>query len=306
MSSTWARTALQHCAFHGLPATVLAELAIELAPKYEQAHADRAQAARGRARQRAAGAGRRPKLVFVDALLLTLAYLRLDITQRALAVLYDVDQAQVSRAITLVRPLLANRGCATPAGGPRLATLADVLAYAHTTGFDLCLDATEIPVRRPAAGKPGRRAFVSGKARRNTIKTAVICDQACRLLWTGAIRPGRMHDATQIRTEGLEDLLHHFTRVRIWADQAYERLARDHPGQIIVKHPPLPATASPEDHTHIAEIRKMHCQQRIPVEQTIAKLKTWRGLNRWHKPRHQLPQTIAAIAALVSDITAQQ
>jgi hypothetical protein len=244
--------------------------------------------------------------VFVDALLITLAYLRLDIPQRVLAVLYDVNQTQISRAITTIRPLLAARGFATPAGGPRLTTLADVLAYADTTGFDLCLDATEIQVRRPAAGKPGRRAFVSGKARRNTIKTTVICDQACRLLWAGAMRPGRMHDATQIRTEGLEDLLDHFTNVRMWADQAYERLAKDHPGQIIVKHPLLPDTAPPDQHAEIAAIRKLHSQQRIPAEQTIAKLKRWRGLTRWHKPRHQLPETIAAVAGLVSDITARQ
>lgn len=304
MSSTRARAALIHCAFHGLPAEVLADLAVELAPKYEQAREDRLLTERGQARRRAAGAGRRPTLVYTDALLITLAYLRTGVAQDLLAVLYEVDQATISRAITRLRPLIAARGFATPHPGPRLHTLADVLAYAAATGFDLCLDGTDITVRRPAAARPGRRAFISGKHRRNTIKTTAIADQAGRLLWTGAIRPGRMHDQTAIKTEGLDNLLTQFPGVRIWADQGYRGLARDHPGQVITKLDPPPDTADPDLQTTITDLRKLHCQQRIPIEQTIGRLKNWKALTHWHARRTTLPETITAIAALVSDLTA--
>jgi hypothetical protein len=47
-------------------------------------------------------------------------------------------------------------------------------------------------------------------------------------------------------------------------------------------------------------------QQRIPVEHTIAGLKTWKQLADWTGPCDRPPETIAATAGFVSDITAQQ
>ena len=81
-------------------------------------------------------------------------------------------------------------------------TLADVFAYAASQGVWLRVDGTEVQVRRPKAGRPGRRAFVSGKKKQNTIKSTAISDDGGRMLWAGAFRPGRMHDATAVRTEG--------------------------------------------------------------------------------------------------------
>lgn len=303
VSSTWARMALTHCAFHGLTATVLADLAVELAPTWQAAREDRLLSQRGRPRQRAAGAGRSPTVVFTDALLITLAYLRTGITQQLLGVLFGVDQSTISRAICLLRPLIAARGFATPDRGPRLRELADVLAYAESTGFDLCLDATDITVRRPPAGKAGRRRFVSGAKRRNTIKTTVIGDQAGRLLYAGAMRPGRMHDQTAVKTEGIDDLLQHFQRVRIWADEGYRGLSRDHPGQVITK-PPLPNDLPPDIEQAIIDARKAHCQQRIPIEQIIGRMKNWKTLAHYPGRRETLPETILAVASLVSDLTA--
>ncbi|WP_438948436.1 hypothetical protein [Streptomyces atratus] len=72
------------------------------------------------------------------------------------------------RAIKEIRALLAERGCAVPERpGLRLRTLADVFAYAQVEGVVLRLDATEVQVRQPAAGRGGRRAFVSGKKKQN-------------------------------------------------------------------------------------------------------------------------------------------
>jgi hypothetical protein len=41
---------------------------------------------------------------------------------------------------------------------------------------------TEVRVRRPQAGKPGRRAFVSVRLRQNIRKTAVVTDEKGRTL----------------------------------------------------------------------------------------------------------------------------
>nr|WP_201778025.1 transposase family protein [Jiangella alkaliphila] len=144
----------------------MAELAGPWAGRRESELAQR----RGRQRRgRAEGAGRKHELVFVDRVIVTLVVLRLQLPHAALARLYGVDRSTITRAVRQVRPLLAGRGYAAPAG-VRLRTLADVFAYAAHHGVTLRIDGSEIQVRRPRANRPGRRAFVSGKKRQNTIK----------------------------------------------------------------------------------------------------------------------------------------
>jgi DDE superfamily endonuclease len=294
---------LSHCACIGLPVTHLTQLVAELAPRWQQGRIDRLDARRRRARRRAEGAGRKPKLVFVDQLVITLAYLRLGVPQRVMAALYTVSQATISRAITAVLPLLARRGFATPTG-TRLHTLADVIAYSHYTGYPLCIDATDIGVRRPAAGKPGRAAFVSGAKRRNTIKATAISDQADRLLWIGALRPGRMHDQTALKTEGIDTLLEHHPGAAGYTDDGYRGLSREHPGQIHTKPPRAPDTADPDLQAWIRHTRHEHSRARIGIEHVFARMKTWKVLRYWPGPRHHLNQMITAIGGLVSDHTA--
>jgi hypothetical protein len=90
--------------------------------------------------------------------------------------------------------------------GIRLKTLADVFAYAAAEGVTLRIDGTEVQVRRPRANRAGRKAFVWGKKKQNTMKPTVVGDGDGRMLWAGATRPGHMHDAIAVRTEGIEDL----------------------------------------------------------------------------------------------------
>ena len=73
------------------------------------------------------------------------------------------------------------RGCTVP-GGIRLRTLADVVAHLGASRQVGLLDATEVRVLRPAAGRAGRHRFVSGKARANTVKALVLTDADRRLL----------------------------------------------------------------------------------------------------------------------------
>ena len=76
-------------------------------------------------------------------------------------------------------------------------------ACAEAENVTLRIDSTETQVRRPTAGRPGRAAFVSGKRKQNMIKTTTISDGQGRTLWCGAVRPGRMHDQTAMRAEGI-------------------------------------------------------------------------------------------------------
>jgi hypothetical protein len=232
--------------------------------------------------------------------LVTLAVLRLAIPHAALAVMYRVSRPTISRAVAEVRPLLAGRGYATPAG-PRLHTLADVFAYAAARGVKLRIDGSDIQVRRPKAGRPGRRAFVSGKKKQNTIKITKISDERGRTLWDGAFRPGRMHDQTALKTGGIDDLLDQFPDVQAEMDAGYRGLCRGHPGQVSV--PPLKPrkNAPPEAARAWEQARHAQSSARICVEHAIAGSKHWRSLQRWTGRREDLPETIQAIGSLVSD-----
>jgi DNA-binding CsgD family transcriptional regulator len=157
---------------------------------------------------RGPGAGPDHALPFVGRVVAALVILRFRLPHAAFGVLYRVDRSTITRAVHEICPLLAQRGFAvSERPGTWLGTLADVFAYAAAEGAELRIDGTEVQVRRPAAHKPGRRAFVSGKKKQNTMKPTVISDGDGRLLWTGLIRPGRMHDVSALRTEGIEDLL---------------------------------------------------------------------------------------------------
>src|SRR3712207_4606064 len=217
----------------GLSREVLAELVAELGPRW-QARRDARLA--DRPRRRAVGAGARHRLVFLDRLLATLVHLRHGVTHDVLACWVWVSRSTITRAVGEVRPLLAERGC-TVDGGLRLRTLADVVAHLGASGQLGLLDATEVRVRRPAAGRAGRRRFVSGKARANTVKALVITDAAGRLLFCGQTDPGSVHDLTQVRQAGLVELLNLTPGVTLLADAGYQGLSTQTGGAVI---PPRP------------------------------------------------------------------
>lgn len=266
----------------------------------------RRHAARSGVRKRAAGAGARHQLVFVDRLAATLIHLRHDLPHSVLGLLFGVGHSTVTRAIGEVRTLLAQRGRAVPdRPGLRLRTLADVLAHAQAEGVEPRLGATEIQVRRPPAGRGGRRAFVSGKKKQNTMKAIVTADRRGRTLWTDALRPGRMHDTTAVRNEGTAECFQHLPDIEALLDDGYPGLSRDHPGQAITP-PRKPRPGAPPARVQQWE-RDRHgpSSDRITVEHTLAGHKRWKQPTRFTHRRDRLPETYRTIAGLVSDRTAQ-
>ncbi|MFD9787577.1 transposase family protein [[Kitasatospora] papulosa] len=247
-------------------------------------------------------AGVRHLLVFVDRLVATLTYLRHDLPHAALGPLFGVDRSTITRSIGEIRGLLAERRCPVPGRpGLRLRTLADVLAYAQAEVIELRLDATEVQVCRPPVGRGGRRAFVSGKNEQNTMKATVVAGHEGRTLWTDALRPGRMHDVTAARNEGISTCFQHFCDVQVLWDDGYLGLRRDHPGQAVT--PPRKGNKinPPEILEARLRGRHRHSSKRITVEHALADHKRWKQLARWTHRREILPATYQAIAGLVSD-----
>ncbi|MFD6952627.1 MULTISPECIES: transposase [unclassified Nocardiopsis] len=299
------RAVLAHPWLTGISRHHLSVLIEELARPWETAIEDRRHRVRGGARKRAAGAGARHRLVFVDRLVATLIHLRHDLPHAVLGLLFDVDRSTVTRAVGQIRALLTERGCAVPDRPEvRLRTLEDVFAYAQAEGVELRLDATEVQVRRPRASRGGRRAFVSGKKKQNTMKATIVADHRGRTLWTDSLRPGRMHDATAVRTEGIDSCFRYFPQVEALLDDGYLGLRRDHPGKAITPPRKPNKSALPDVHERWKRHRHAHSSDRITVEHALADHKRWKQLIRWTHRRENLPATYRAIAGLVSDRTA--
>lgn len=300
-----ARAALSHSAFTGVSRNHLDRLVEELADPFAAAREARLYHRRGdRERRRWPGAGHPEILTLRDRLLCTLVWLRLGLPQQCLAILYGVDRSTVSAAVRQLRTLLANRGFATPTG-VRLATLADVFAYAAAEGLTVRVDGTEIQVRRPRAHKAGRRRFVSGKKKQNTIKATIVSDDRSRPVWVGAVRPGRMHDQTAVKTEGIDALLDAYPKVKVLVDSGYRGLARDHPDQVTAPPRKPPNDASPQQLAAYQVERKTQSSQRIPAEHAISQIKWWRPLQRFTGRRDVLPDIIKAVTGLATDRAAE-
>lgn len=111
----------------GLTPEVIAAIAAEIAPLWEQQRVDRLVS---RQRSRAVGAGAKYCLVFIDRLLVSLRYA---VTNDVLACWFGVDRSTITRSIAEIRPLLAARGWTVPVG-VRLRTLAEVVDHLGGSG----------------------------------------------------------------------------------------------------------------------------------------------------------------------------
>ncbi|MFF5767783.1 transposase family protein [Streptomyces tanashiensis] len=281
----------------GLSADVIAELIAEVGPLWHARHQAKLAS---RPRQRAAGAGAKHRLVFVDRLLATLIHLRHGATHDVLACWSNVDRSTITRAIGEVRPLPAERGC-TISPGVRLRTLAEVVDYLGARGQVGIIDGTEIRVRRPAAGRKDRDKFISGTSKQNAVKTVILTDRNRRVLFCSPARPGSCADITHARQLGLVKLLADGPALEILANAGYQGLGAQTGGRVVTP-PHRKFKKNPPDwyeDMHERQ-RKAHSSRRIRVEHGIAHLKNWRALARHLGRREAMSDTAQAIAGLLS------
>ncbi len=194
------------------------------------------------------------------------------------------------------------RGC-TVEGGLQLHTLADVVAHLGASGQLGLLDATEVRVRRPAAGRAGRRRFASGKARANTVKALVITDAGGRLLFCRA-DPPRLDPRSDPGSPGRPGrAAGPHADVTLLADAGYQGLSAQTVGAVLTPRPArrrnqlpvLPAVAA----AHEAE-RRAHSAQRIRVEHGISRFKKPADPISPPRPSEHLDTILRAVAKLLS------
>ncbi|WP_406295948.1 transposase family protein [Streptomyces sp. NBC_00624] len=146
---------------------------------------------------------------------------------------------------------------------------------------------------------------MSGEMRQNTKRATVITDGQGRTLWTGSLRPGRMHDQTAVKTEGIEPSSSNTHRSRPRWIPDTEAGPNGFPTR--------PGAAEEAHQAHVGregtvweEARKKQSSERICVEHANAEHKQWRPLHRHLGPREYHSEAHLTIAGLVSGCTAEQ
>jgi hypothetical protein len=180
-------------AFMGVPAAVFWDLLEKIAeqlPAYEAQRLARAD------RQRALGGGRDFDQPLGTRVALVLTYLRLHIPQEVVAQLYGATQADVSRELRRLLPVL-QAALPCPAVWQQLAEGADLspeqcLELEQLVDRRALIDATAQRISRPTESA-ARQEQYSGK-KSFTLKTQLVTDGEHHILAISAAVPGKTHD----------------------------------------------------------------------------------------------------------------
>ena len=175
----------------GLTVPEFDQISTEMDSKYEEYERRRLSK---RKRKRDVGAGRPFKLKSRERLLMLLVYYRLYITYALSGFLFDLDQSNVFRDLTILESLL--KECIPLPKKiykrtKRLRTIEEVEQY--FPGFKAFIDSTEQEIPRPK-NKRKRKSYYSGRKRKHTVKTQLMVNTEGLILHKTGHRNGRKHD----------------------------------------------------------------------------------------------------------------
>ena len=163
--------------FTGLTVSEFDSIYIEIESKYNE-HERRRRLSNRKKRQRDVGVAGRPfKLKVKERFLMLLVYYRLYITFTLSGFLFDLDQSNVCRDLSILEPLV--KEC-IPLPKKlykrtrRRARTIDEVEEENFPGFKAFIDATEQEIPRPTNKNKSKKrmtTFYSGKKKKHTIKT---------------------------------------------------------------------------------------------------------------------------------------
>jgi hypothetical protein len=178
--------------FTGLAVSEFDVIAKEIESKYVEHERKRLS---NRKRERDVGAGRPFKLKAKERFLMLLVYYRLYITFTLSGFLFDLDQSNVCRDISMLEPLI--KLCVPlpkklyKRTRRRLRTIDEVEGY--FPGFKAFIDSSEQEIPRPE-NKRRRKSYYSGKKKKHTIKTQYMVNSEGTILHKTGHDRGRIHD----------------------------------------------------------------------------------------------------------------
>jgi hypothetical protein len=206
------------------------------------------------------------------AVVITLVYVRQNLSQAAMGDLFGVSQSTVSRIYRGVLPLVGEALCL------RVPDLREAVK-----GRIVLVDGTLVPT----GNRTGHKDNYSGRRHRSGLNLQVASDIGGGLLGISAPQPGAVHDRKAFAECGWEDVLKDTPTI---GDAAYQGTSA-----ITPRKKPRGGGLSPGDKANNKTISTL----RSAVERCIAHLKNWKILATGYRGRlTELPTIIRIITAL--------
>jgi IS5 family transposase len=181
---------------------------------------------RGNRRKRAAGAGHPHSLASRTRLLLALVWLRVYPTYELLGWLFGLDKSGAwhnAQDVLEVLDTMTDFPFDRPDPDRRKLPTSEAVMEAFPE-VRVVIDAKEQAFHRPA-GWDRQKPFYSGKKKRHTVKNQVACTPGGRIVSVSTTAPGRTHDLTVLRHNGLLDRLP--AGAGVMTDKGYIGVAAD-------------------------------------------------------------------------------
>ena len=250
--------------FTGLAVSEFDVIAKEIESKYDEHERKRLS---NRKRKRDVGAGRPFKLKAKERFLMLLVYYRLYITFTLSGFLFDLDQSNICRDISIIEPLI--KQC-IPLPKKlykrtrRLRTIDEVEEY--FPGFKAFIDSSEQEIPRPK-NKRRRKSYYSGKKKKHTIKTQYMVNSEV-LYYTKQVMIGEEY---MIMRFSKINILQLQLQVENVLDLGYLGVQNDFPTVKSV----LPFRKKRKSELSDGEKRynRKHSKLRIIVEHTVSRIK---------------------------------
>lgn len=200
--------------------------------------------------------GRFHKLSFEDMLLLLLLYYRTYMTQRFVAILFNIDVSRVCRIIKMLEPILLS--------------VVKIKKTKHLSKEEvdtLIVDATEQQIERP---KYNQKPYYSGKKKRHTLKTEIRTTREGRIVYVSKAIPGSVHDLVLYRKQKAIP-----KKTTIYGDSGYQGLQHQHK-KIVLPH-------KAKKKTPLTEVQKAfnkaYARTRVVVENIFGDMKVFKILD---------------------------
>jgi DDE superfamily endonuclease/Helix-turn-helix of DDE superfamily endonuclease len=250
--------------FTGLAVSEFDVIAKEIESKYDEHERKRLS---NRKRERDVGAGRPFKLKAKERFLMLLVYYRLYITFTLSGFLFDLDQSNICRDISIIEPLI-KRCVPLPKKlykrTRRLRTIDEVEEYFPS--FKAFIDSTEQEIPRPK-NKRKRKSYYSGKKKKHTIKTQYMVNSEGTILHKTGHDRGRIHDYEVFKNK------HPITPLQVEnvLDLGYLGVQNDFPTvkYVLPFRKKRKSDLSNEEKRH----NRKHSKLRVIVEHTVSRIK---------------------------------
>jgi hypothetical protein len=214
-------------------------------------------------RKRAPGGGRRRGLVPAQEVVMTLVYLRHNVSHEVVGSLFgvsaDTSENTFHEVVAVLRDVCpANRWDAEKRWKKGEAT------WEPSQKDHILIDSFETPVRRPSLDDAQRRVY-SGKKKRHTLKTQVVTDVSGEILDIDAGHRGPTSDKKVYEQSNVEQ---QFPEAKKQGDLAYQGV----PGMVVPHKKPKGGQLTPEQ----KQENKALSSVRVHVEHGIRRIKGWR------------------------------